>query len=912
MGHSRQGFLAPKFNALARAAGAARRARQTVVPLITGGPGGKARGRRAWILLVAGAALFALALVAAAPPAAAAVPSIVVEDGSTVYYNDTEVVVDGSLSGPHAGDVFIANGSTVRLTNTTLRFVNTTEGAGVILLGASTLSLDASTLSAASGSGMTIQLLGGSRLTADHANLSTLQGPADLSIPGISLGPGSSLLANESRLVARPDLRPLVVASQGTVDIMGSTLGGRMSFSVSTVHFARVTLTSFGEAAAISSTGSAVVLEDSTVTANAGGSAAEALGGSDFTVRSTNLTAQDIGITLRGTSLATLESVAIVADAFGIATEDSVVTGANVALVGAQTSVWSRNSDVTLTAPHLGSGILRLFNGSDVSIDGPTTAVGYLILEDNSHLTLTDASFDWAKLSVTRDSAVVPRWRPLFEFHTAAGGNPGAGVSWAVRSAGGSSVGSGTSNSNGASRGPPLEGPRLVDGQFASAPRYTMTFTDGNVSVNTTVSAWGPGLVFPLYLAPSLPDLDFSAAGLMLSEPAGGPAGKVNASARLSVPTAASGREVEFELTIDGRVESQFVRRLTGPFDQVTFLFDASSGTHLIAIRADLNGSGARGAVQETNERGNNEVALWYNATSNTSVPIKPDLVITSVTYEFVHTTALDPVTGESVDAAQMVVFVEILNRGLTDAGPFDVGVAAGVNTTRTTIPGAVALGNVTAIVEFGPYLRPDDIVVLAEADIDREVDESDEVNNALTVPVHIDVTAPDRPGPAPLALLLALGAAGAVVALAAWGGWALWRPDRDEDNAVGAGDEAPEPAGPAEPAVTTEPAAPAPPPPAAAPPAGPPAPPAAPPAQPPAPPMPGPYGPAPPWGPVPAFAPAPGPVPPAYYPAFAPPSAQGPAPPAKCPRCGSSQVSYTLYPVRQVVCASCHGATLF
>ncbi|HEX9708841.1 MAG TPA: CARDB domain-containing protein, partial [Candidatus Thermoplasmatota archaeon] len=741
---------------------------------------GSAGRRRAALIAALLLSSLAGAFLAAGPAAAAPVPSIVVEDGSTVVFADQEVIVDASLGGPRAGLVYIANGSAVRFLNATLRFVNTTADGGIRLTGGSSFEADDATIVADGGAFLTISARGNSRVALDHVDVSTLQGPTDLSVPGIDLASGSTLTANASTLMARPDVRPLVVAAQSTVDIAGSVLGGRIGLSVSVADLTRVTLTSFGEDAALSASGSTLLVEDSTVVASAGGTALEAVSGSDITVRSSNLTAEDIGLAVRSSSLATLDTVAIVAEAFGVASEDSVVTAQGVAVVGASTAVWSRHSEVSLTRAHLGSGLLRFFNASQVSIDAPTTGVGFVLLEDASTLTLTDASFDWSKVAAEADSVVVPRWRPLFEFLTEAGGNPGATVSWSVSTSSGLPVGTGTSNGNGVSRGPPLEGPRLLAGAFAKPIAYALSYTDGAVSVNTTLTAWGPGLSFPLYLAPSLPDLAFSATGLSLGDAGGAGGARINASARLTVPPGASGETVAVVVKVDGIERGRLNRTLVGTGVLVEFFVEATPGTHLVAVEVDLVGSATRGQVLETNDRGNNVVAGWYNASSTSNASIKPDLRVTDVRFEFVHTVAHDPVTGETVEAARMVVFVEIFNAGLTAAGPFDVGVAAGVNTTRTSLPRADPLANVTAIVEFGPYLRPEELVVRAEVDIDREVDESDETNNARTVPALVVVEIPDRQGPPPWALALALGAAAAVVALALWGGYALWRPDED------------------------------------------------------------------------------------------------------------------------------------
>ena len=114
-------------------------------------------------------------------------------------------------------------------------------------------------------------------------------------------------------------------------------------------------------------------------------------------------------------------------------------------------------------------------------------------------------------------------------------------------------MGTGSSNADGVSRGPPVEGPRLVDGQFVQAPPYLLSYTDGAVSVNTTISAWGPGLVHPLYLAPSLPDISFSSVGITLSAPGESVAASFNASARISIPAGAQGQTVSVAARVDAR-----------------------------------------------------------------------------------------------------------------------------------------------------------------------------------------------------------------------------------------------------------------------------------------------------------------------------------------------------------------------
>jgi hypothetical protein len=313
----------------------------------------------------------------------------------------------------------------------------------------------------------------------------------------------------------------------------------------------------------------------------------------------------------------------------------------------------------------------------------------------------------------------------------------------------------------------------------------------------------------------------------------------------------------------------------------------------LITIQADLLPGGGRGAIPESNEIGNNFVAIWYNASANQTASVKPDLVIALVTFTNYTQPVPDPVTGEPREGRILVITITISNLGLTPAGAFDVGVAAGIFTNSTRVLSVGANSSVEANLTFGPYLANEVLPIRAEVDSNSEVDEGNEGNNVYSGEADVFVT-PRPPQERPWWVLALIAVAAlALVAISVWGARALFKPEPEES--VGA---ASAPSASPSPPVAESNKAPAPQPDLG-------------------------QAPAPPPGQAAPWPPQQGPFPPAtFYPPTQPSypsalsqvaSAPRPAgPPTLCPRCGSPQISYALYPVRQVICSNCRSTTLY
>lgn len=896
--------------------------------------------------LLSAFALAALAVgIAGGASADTTLASIIIEDGSSQTMANDTILIDGSLGGPHAGAIVLANNSHLTLNNVTMLFLNDSADGGIALWSGSRLDINASIVGSAPAARFAIFVTGGASLRVKGSNVTGLQATEDLEAPAISIDAGASLWAEGSTLRVRPDLRPLLAATQADVNLTSCTLGGAMLFVQSTARLTLITHTVIGEVTALESSASSVVLSNSTVTATGGASAVAASQGGSLTVRSTNLSAEDIGVAATGASTVTLESVVVEAGtdlgtsvgAFALAIDGSTVAATNVAFLGFTNSLWAKNSQVTLTGTQLGEGLLRL-NTSTVTIDGATAIAGIVFLEKASTLFLTDTALDWSRVDLVSGSVVIPRYRHTMKFFDAAG-DPAPGVIWTVLATSGAAIASGISDSAGQSTSPPLEGPRYTSDGFLAAASYRLQLSGPFGAFNETITAWGAGLDFPFYLDAALNELSligplqFSQAHPPVSEP-------FTVSASLSRLTGSAGG-VSVRIIVDG-VEGELksiVVTSVGP-SAVDFTLVAKAGLHLITIRVDREGT-ARGAYDEQNEVANNFLAMWYNASTNVTASVKPDLVVLpgGIRFDFVNTTAPDPVTGGARDARNLVVILNITNTGLTGAGPFDVVIAAGQDWSRATVPGIPSGASTTVTMDFGPYIDSQNVEVLAQLDVQERVDEGSEGNNranataAVVLPAYV---APPRPF---WVTALVFGAAAALLGLTAWGLIIMFKGEEEEDlvpeaaKAIAAA--AATPASP--PAQAPAPSAPAAPPfgppaPAQAPPpppmraAAPPAPPAAPPPYAPAPFQP---PPAPPGYPQPAQRPAYPPQPPqppaygwggpGYHPAPAnypgyrappppPPSPYAPpqGPPTRCPRCASIQLSYQMQPPRQAICQSC------
>jgi len=864
--------------------------------------------------------------------------SIAVEDGSTVTMANDTITIDGSLGGPHAGEVVVANGSRLFLDNVSLSIVSAPNG-GIWVSSSALLSVNASNLSSEATSRFLLTITGGAVVELHGSQLVGLQALSDLSVPGILVEAGASLRADNSMVRVRPDVRPLLDANLATVEIVRSTVTGRLRLTQSSLTFRLGTLSVIGDTTAIESTASTVLVSNSTILATGGASAISAALGSSVTVLSTNVTAEDIGVTALSGSTVTLRGVVVDpgggatggVGAFGLVADGASLSGENLAVVGFPTALWAKGSQALLQAAQFGTGVLRL-NASTAEVDDSPAIAGIAILEASSVLTLTDTEGNWSRLDVGPGSSVVPRYRPTFRFFNATG-TQAAGVSWQVFPASGLAVGAGTSNSSGISLGPALEGPRFTGSWFLAAPAYRVDMATGTAVLSAPVTAWGAGQVFDFVLDASLPSLGF-ASGPSLSVPNPERGATFSASGVLTLAQGASPTPVLLRLFVDGTQRGVRSENLTvgAPFN-VSFDLVAEAGFHLVLLQATSQAPSP--LFREFSEDADNAVAIWYNASANTSAPVKPDLRVGRLWFEYENATGRDPVTGENRQALNLIVFLNISNAGLTGAGPFDVAVAAGINTSRQTVAGIGAQGSSVVRLSFGPYIESQSLNVFAQLDITDRVSEGNETNNQARETAYIQLPAV-KPVERPVWVTgLVLLAAAALIGLSVWGVLLVFRNEEDEPTpgaieAPKSGDEAGRPAGaptgssPAVAPAATQPAsAPAfPSPPPAQPPYYPVAPqpsyywgyppygaPGYPPAYPPAYPQAAPVGyPGNRYVPPPPLQPAPLPPPPPQ--AAAPGSAA--RPPARCPNCGSSQVSYLLHPERQVVCSNCGAKSPF
>jgi hypothetical protein len=851
------------------------------------------------LLLLALLPVVALAL-CGTPASAVTVPSVVLEDGSSLTLSNDTITINAALGGAHAGQVFVANGSSLTLYNVTLTFGNTSDDGGIFVEGSATLTVVASWMGASPIATFGVTLSSSATLQLQGSNLSALQIVSDLGAAAILLRSGAELHAADSSLRAYPDLRPLLDADASTIDFLRCELGGSIVAARSTVSFVAVSLSVLGDSTALNADGSVALIDNSTISASGGASGLAAAGAADVTVRSSNITAEDLGVSAVGSSSVHLDDVIIVGAAFGLVGDSGVLVGSNVGVYGSATSLWLRGSTAVLGSVLLGSGIIRLSGSTaTLAISGPLLAPTFL--DAASTLRLVDATFDWARFSLSGASALVPSYTPQFRFHEAGGGALAADVNWTVYTSSGGLVERGISRSDGLSQGPPLEGPAFDGRNFTQAPSYRVEYGRGSSTFNSTTSAWGLLLVFDFYLDASIEDVGFSPEGLLLSDRSPSIGSTINVSAFVGLVEGTTTPSFDVAFYLDGREVGRMGMQLNGiGWTNASFPIRVDVGTHLISIEADLPGAGGRGALSERSELANNFVAIWFNATANQTVSVKPDLVVSSLAYEYLNDTVLDTVTGEAVTARVVVVYVNLTNRGLTDAGPFEIAVIAGTNYTRVRVGGIAAGGSTVANVRFGPYQRSQEIPIRAQVDVDNDVEEGDEINNVADGTAFV-VIPPLQPPQRPLwATVLVVGAAVAIVGLSLWGVRSVFRPD-ETDSLEGPPKEkasAPSPAAPAAATPTVGQASP--------PPGGPPAPPS------PSVPTAGPPVQAPPAGypPMPYYAPP-------YPGSMGAPAGTGPGPatsppPAKCPQCGSAQISYVFYPARQVVCSSCRNTTPF
>ncbi len=900
-----------------------------------------------WSVPVAAASLLGLAGLTLAflsgPAGAATVGSVSVEDGSALAYVNDTLTIDASLGGPHAGMIVITNNSLLTLTNVTVVFANASAGGGIFLDSGGRLEANRSTLTADPAAEFAIRAASASSLHLNRTTVSGLQVMDDLGAPGITLAAGASLRAESSVLRVRPDLRPLLAATQSDVTLIDCNVTGAIWLTASTATLTLLQQRVIGETKALDLAGAAVTLTNSTVVATGGASALSARAGSSLTVRSTNVSADDIGVAAVDASTVVLEGVVIQAGtdlgqsigAFGVAADGSTVTARNVAFLGFATSLWLKNSAATFNATQLGAGLIRL-NASTASMEGVPSLQGLAIIERASTLTLTDVSLDWSRIDIVPGSVVIPRYRPTFQFFDDAS-LAAVGAAWSVFPTAGLAVGSGTSDAAGGNVGPPLEGPRFTSDGFQAPATYRIQILFNNASFNESITAWGPGLLFSFYLDTTLSDFGFSTP-LVFSD-AHPPVGSGFTVASNLLLTGPGGLTVYVRVLVDGAEGAvQPFTLATGATTSVQFTLNATAGLHLVTLRADGEG-GARGSINERNEVANNFVAMWYNASANVTTTVKPDLVVSPGGFRFVYVNASapDPVTGGPRDARELVVLLNITNTGLTDTGPFDVVIAAGEDSRRKTIPGIPAGGSANFTATFGPFLESRNIEVIARLDVTGAVDEGSESNNGANATASVYVppyTAPPRPL---WVVLLVVITAVALLALSAWGLVLIFRSENDEglvpeDKKVEAaankpatvaspGSAAPTStqgapaAGPVKPAAGAPAAEPPPPPsqPAPARPTAaagpPPRPPPMPPQYPAAPPPPGYPAPQAPYGyPYGGYYPQP-----VAYPQYPPQPYAAPAgPPARCPRCGSTQLSYMLQPTRAAICSTCQLRTPF
>ncbi len=901
--------------------------------------------------------------------------SIVVEDGSTATLADDNITVDGGLGGAHAGQIFVANASSLTLTNLTVRFVNGTADGGIWVGASSVLTINASALDSETAARFAVTLAAGAHLNVLGSTVSGLQATEDITMAAIHMDAGAVLHAVGSTLRVRPDVRPLLDAVQATIDLTLCNLVGSLHLQQTTATLVAVTQRVIGDTVALDLSGSVVTVSNSTIVATGGASTGAAASATSVTIRSTNLTAEDIAVSAVGGSTVTLRDVVAQAGsdlsgpigAFGLVAESASITGTNLAVIGFPTSLWLKNADAALLGAQLGDGTIRL-NGSRASIDTSPALNGIVFVEALSTLTLTDTGVEWTKVDVAPPSELVPRYRANFRFFDASLA-AASGANWSVFTASDVLVDNGTALADGSSVGPPLDGAHFRGTHFDAAPRYRIQMAYAATEMNQSITAWGPGLVFPFYFDPSLPDLAFTAAPAF-SNPTPPEGSGFTVVATIALYGTASPVNAFVGLTVDGVPQAlQSVSFTSASAYDATFNLSAQSGWHLVGIRVDLESSD-RGVLSESNEAADNAVALWYNASTGNVTSVKPDLVITSssLSFQLLNATGRDPVTGEPREARRLVVTLVVTNQGLTAATVFDVVVAAGVNSNRTTVNALASGATRTLNFTFGPYLDTQDIHILATVDVRDQVPEGNEENNRAEATAHIELP-PYVPTPRPVwVTLLVVAAAGALVALSAWGVLLVFRRGENEIDAQSAATvttpEKPATASAVEattPALKSEPnagLATTPAPPIQAPVAPPLRSPSL--AAPLAPPPPSPVSPQPPPPPPQGYPPplqqamAPPPIPPGmapppgyswqypayfspppqyrpYYPQQAPqpsPTGSRPAPPSpaavpwtaesgprapvRCLKCGSSRVSYVLQPTRLVTCADCGAKDAF